>query len=381
MKYLSLFLFFSAFVNAQKLQVLDSETGKPIPNARIILKEQVLYTNDDGFAPVENNASDFEISASGFNKEHLSTFKNLVKLKPIVREIDEVKIVSVDLKELFDDLYSHYGKRYYSKPSLYDVTLKSKGFNNDKLYFLIIAEAKLWSKSNMYNFRDGYRKDYDEILQMQLNNVKYKKEIKSDAIFNAKTNEFTHSEMGESFFSFEVYRALANMKMKESKTSGKLIAEEGDEQLIKMKVKSGNGIIIEGEFKYNKVDKVITYYNMNYFQAGYKPYKRTNTDGKEYEYQLGDVSTTYEFYKKDKKYIQSLKRSEGSKFFVMYDDKKDERKFVSETIYNTFEESTKKGLENKVDFTKSIWENIPVKDDKEATVLLSKEEQEFVNQN
>jgi len=60
--------------------------------------------------------------------------------------------------------------------------------------------------------------------------------------------------------------------------------------------------------------------------------------------------------------------------------KKDERSFTTEIVYNTFTRSDKKGLDTKVDFNKSIWENVPVKEDKEATILLSKEEQEFINQ-
>jgi hypothetical protein len=315
----------------------------------------------------------------GYNKVNLALYKSTIKLKPSVRELDEVKIRSVDLKSLFEDLHQNYNKRYYDKPSVYDITYKSKSFNNDQLFFMVITEAKLWTKSNSYNYKDGIRKKYDDILQIQLNNVKYKKEAKSDALFNAKTNDFNHADMGDYFFSFEVSRILGNMKLKESKSSGKILAEDGDEQLIKVKVKSENGIIIEGEFKYNKADKAITFYSMNYQQAGYKPYNRTNTDGKEFQYQLGDVLVTYEFYKKNGTYLPSMKRKEGSKFYVIYEDKKDERKAVTEIIYNTFRESTKKGLENRVDFSKSIWENILVKDDKENTILLSKEEQEFVD--
>ena len=379
MRYISILILFSVSIQAQKLQVLDAENGKPLFNARIIIQDQILYTNDDGFAPVESTAANIEVSAVGYNKVNLALYKSTIKLKPSVRELDEVKIRSVDLKSLFEDLHQNYNKRYYDKPSVYDITYKSKSFNNDQLFFMVITEAKLWTKSNSYNYKDGIRKKYDDILQIQLNNVKYKKEAKSDALFNAKTNDFNHADMGDYFFSFEVSRILGNMKLKESKSSGKILAEDGDEQLIKVKVKSENGIIIEGEFKYNKADKAITFYSMNYQQAGYKPYNRTNTDGKEFQYQLGDVLVTYEFYKKNGTYLPSMKRKEGSKFYVIYEDKKDERKAVTEIIYNTFRESTKKGLENRVDFSKSIWENILVKDDKENTILLSKEEQEFVD--
>jgi hypothetical protein len=61
-------------------------------------------------------------------------------------------------------------------------------------------------QDNMYNFKQGFRKDYDEILQMQLNNVKYFKNIQSDSIFKGKTDEFSHEYLGNFFMNFELYR-------------------------------------------------------------------------------------------------------------------------------------------------------------------------------
>lgn len=375
-----LFLIISTALSAQKIQIVDAENNQPIANARIVLSDQLLYTNEDGFAPLESSAQNFEVSASGFQKENISNFQSVVRLKPYMRDIEEVKIINVDIKNLFEDLLKNYHKRYYDDPSLYDITFKSKGFNNDKLYFMVIAEAKLWSKSNTYNYKYGYKKEYDEMLQMQLNNVKYYKKNESKSIFNTKTKEINHEEIGNFFFNFELNRILVNMRMKGSKSVGRLLSEDGDLQLIGVKIKSENGIEIEGEITYDKKDKVVTLYDLNYIQGGFPPYKRTNTDGKEFDFQAGNANVTFDFYKKDGKYIQALKKTSGEKFFVMYDGKKDEKKFSTEIIYNTFAKSNKKGLTSKVDLTKSIWENVPVKEDKESAVLLSKEEQEFINQ-
>lgn len=380
MKHISfLFVLFSALFSAQKLQVVDAENGKPIANARIILTDQLLYTNEDGFAPVDENSKDFEVSASGFKKENFKNFSSVIKLEPVFKNIEEVKIINVDIKKIIEDLHKNYNKRYFDKPSLYDITFKSKSFNNDSLFFMVIAEAKLWTKSNSYNFRDGFKKNYDEILQIQLNNVKYKKNS-SKGVFNVKTNEFEHASMGDYFFSFEIYRLLANMNIKNSKITGRLISEDNDNQVIYVKVQSERGIDVSGEITYNKIDKVITLYDLNYQQENFPVYKRTNKDGVEFDYQLGNARVLFDFYKKDGSYIPASKKITGEKFFVTYDGKKDERSFTTEIVYNTFTKSDKKGLDPKVDFNKSIWENVPVKEDKEATILLSKEEQEFINQ-
>lgn len=375
-----LFILFSAVVYSQKIQVLDEDNSKAIANARIVSENQIVYTNEDGFAPVSAQNKRFEISAPGYQTQKLSAFRNVVKLQAKVTDIDEVKIVNVNLMPLFEDLSKNYHKRYYDEPSLYDVTLKSKSFNNNQLTMLVIAEAKMWTKSNSYNYKDGIRKNYDNILQMQLNNVKYFKK-KKEGVFNSKSNDFNHADMGDYFFNFEIQRLITNMKMKKSKTIGRLLGEKGDLQQIGINIKSENGIIIEGEMEYNKKDKVITFYEVNYQQSGYPPYKKKNTEGVEYDFQLGDVWVTFDFYKKDKTYVSALKKTEADNFKITHDGITDIRKSSTEMIYNTFSKSDKKGLEPKVDFSKDFWDNVPVKEDKETTILLSQKEQDFVNGN
>ena len=153
-----LFIFFFGFFSAQKLRVVDSENGNPIPNARIILQDQIIYTNEDGFAPVNPDAVNFEVSASGFQKEKIQAFNAQVKLKPIYKNIDEIKIINVDIKKIFEDINKNYHKKYYDDPSLYDVVYKEKGFDNNKLYFSGHCRSEVLSKNNQYNFKDGFRK-------------------------------------------------------------------------------------------------------------------------------------------------------------------------------------------------------------------------------
>lgn len=377
---LILSLFFSISAYAQKIQILDAETHQPISGARIVLADQLVYSNEDGYAPLDKQAKDFVVSAAGYKTLKAGSYQEAISLKPAVIDIEEVKIVDVDLRKLFEDIQRNYHKKYYDKPSLYDVTYKTKSFSNGKLYFLVIADAKIWSKSNAYNFREGLRKNYDDILQMQLNNVKYLKN-NSKTVFNGKSNEFSHAEMGDYFFSFEVYRLLMTINTKNTKFSGRLLSDDGEEQLISIRIKTDNGINIEGEMHYNKADKVITYFEALHQQTGYAPYKKTNTEGKQYEFQLGDVQLIYDFYKKDGKYLPALKKTIADKFIIRYDGAEEERKSTTETIYHTFSPSDKKGIEPRIDFTKNIWENIQVKENKESGMLLSREEQAFLNEN
>ncbi len=377
--YYLLFIIFFGLLPAQKLRIVDSENGNPVSNARVLLTGQIVYTNEDGFAPVDQNAADFSISASGFQSVRVRKFQPQIFLKRTYKNIDEVKLASVDIRSIFEDVNKHYKKRYYNEPSLYNVVYKEKRSDNNKLYFLAIAETKLWSRGNYYNYKDGFHKDYDKILQMQLNNVKYLKNVKSDSVFTAGASEFSHEYMGNYFFNFELNRVLFHIKDKGSKSSGWMYFEEGDEQLVSFKIRSGKGIEMEGEFRYNKADKVITYFEIHYLQDHYPMMKRKTAEGEEYDYQLGNAVLVFDFYKNNGVYVPALSRLEGNKYVAYYKGVKHERKISRELIYNTFKESDDKGLSPKVDFRKNIWDNIPIRENKNNTILLSDDEQAFVN--
>ncbi|PRB00599.1 hypothetical protein CQ046_18310 [Chryseobacterium sp. MYb7] len=375
MKYSFLLLLIFNFFSAQKLKVIDAENGKPVSNARVLLQNQIVYTNEDGFAPVEQNAVNFEISASGFQKAKVQEFRSVVKLKRVYKSIDEVKLAKVDIRKLFEDVNNNYKKRYYSDPSLYDVVYKEKKSDNNKLYFLVIAETKLWSRTNYYN----HNRSYDKNLQMQLNNVKTFKNIKSDSIFTAGIKDFSDEYMGNYFFNFELKRVVSHLKEEGSKYTGWMIFEEGNEQLVTFTIKSGLGIEMEGEFKFNKVDKVITYFEIHYLQDQYPMMKRKNAEGEEYDYQLGNAILVFDFYKNDGVYVPAMSRLEGNRYIAYYKGIRHERRSSRELIYNTFKKSDEKGLNPKMDFSKNIWDNIQVKEDKNNTILLSEEEQAFIN--
>lgn len=214
---------------------------------------------------------------------------------------------------------------------------------------------------------------------MQLNNVKYLKNVKSDNIFTGGTGEFSHEYMGNYFFNFELRRALFHIQSKDSKSTGWMVFEEGDEQEVIFKVKAGTGIEMKGEFKYNKADKVITYFEIHYLQEKFPMVKRKTAEGEEYDYQLGNAMLVFDFYKNNGVYVPALSKLEGYKYVAFYKGVRHEKNISRELIYNTFKKSDEKGLDPKVDFSKNIWDNVPVKESKNNAILLSEEEQDFVN--
>lgn len=379
MKIFYLLLFcLSSLLFSQKIKIVDAENGKAISGARIILENQVLYSNDDGFALINRDQKNFEVSAFGFKKERIQSFRSVVKLKRHYKEIKEVTIVPVDFKKIFQDVLKNYSKRYYSKPSMYDVIIKQKNFDNDKLHLMVVSEAKLWSRTNA--FSEGMYYNLNNEFQMQLNNVKYLKKNESDSIFLGNTNEFTNPYTDDIFFNFELIRILKHLKKGKAKFSGKILSDEDGEKLISFKVKPKNGSVIEGNFKYNSAQKVITYYQATYLMEHIPAQQKISKDRVIFMQKYGDATLTYDFYSKDGKYIPSFTSFEADNYKMYSKGQSHTKRLMREMIFSRFSETDKKGLDPKVNFLKNIWENVPVKEDKESAILLSDEEQAFVNQ-
>lgn len=374
-----LFIFISSFSLAQQLRVVDAESGNAISNARVIVEEKVVYSNDDGYAIVGKDVANIVISAIGYQSENMKVYQDIVRLKPTIKDIQEVKIVKIDVKPIFEEVLRNYSRIYYPKPSLYEVDFKQKSFDNEKLNFLVISNGKIWTKSNFFNFKDAIRNRENEIMQFQFDGVKFLRNIKSDSIFSGKTAETSNEKLGNFFMNFELIRVIRIMRDNQTKYSGTLLSEDQDEQLISFKTNSNEGVKLDGEMRFNKKDRAITYLAVTHLQEEYPNVKRKTTDGEDYDFKLGDVTITFEFYKKDRYYIPSFNKIEGSGFTIFYKNETHVKKFSREIIYKTFSASTKNGLDSSNDFDGSYWDGLPIKDNKETTVLLSKEEQEFIN--
>lgn len=372
------FFCLSSILFSQKIKIVDAENGKAISGARIILENEVLYTNDDGFAMVNQDQKNFEVSAFGFKKEKFQNFKSLVKLNRHYNEIREVKIVPVDFKGIFKDVLKNYSKRYYSKPSLYDVIIKQKNFDNSKLHLMVVSEAKLWSKSNAY--AEGMHHNFNSEIQMQLNKVKYLKKNTSDSIFLWNTNDFMHPFTNDIFLNSELKRVLTHLDKKKAKFSARILNDEDGERTISFKVKSFAGNIIEGKFRYDVAKKMITYYQSVYLMEDLPMQQKISRDRIIFLQKYGMAVITFDFYLKNNAYIPSFARYEIDNYKMYHQSREHTKRAIREIVFSRFEESDKKGLDPKVDFRKNIWENVEVKSGGESNILLSEEEQEFVNQ-
>lgn len=384
MKYfLLIFLFCSSVVFSQKMKqtkIVDSETGIAIPNVRIIFDHQIYYSNDDGFILLPENTKNFDVSISGYQSLSISVFQSIIHLKPLYKDIDEVKIVSIDVKKILNEVYKNYNKIYYDKPAIYDITYSQKSFENNQMKLLMVADGKFWTRDGNYNAKEAFNNKFDNFVQMQIDDLRYLKTEKGDFDIKMKNQKGNHEFVGNFFFDYELYRIISLSNRKKSITSARIIYEDQTEQEISYKIKMEADLIYSGNIIFNKKDRAITHYELVFDQKNHRPTEYKDLDGEKYQQQLPNGIYVFDFYKSGEKYVPSKisLKFEGSKY--TQGDKVFDFRNSREIIFKNFKETDEKGLQNPVIIKAAFWRDMKVSDEK-GMVNLSKEEQEFINEN
>jgi len=379
-KLLFLFLQFPIlFFAQQKVQILDSETSKPIPNARIISNQNVYYSNDDGYILLSENSNEQEISAIGYLSETVKKYAPIITLKPKYLNIDEVKMVSIDIKKILKDVSDNYSKIYSDQSQLYDITIKQRAFENNQMKLLMIADGKFWSKDGKYHPKDAFKDKFDNFVQLKIDDLRY---LKSEAYENKikmKKQNSSNDNIGDLFLNFELSRTLTFATLKRAKTSGKLLDDDGIDQDISFLIKLDSTHIYKGRLLYNKPDKAITHFELHFNQSSTKPFPLKDEDGVEYLRQLGDGILTFDYYKNGDRYIPSKIGFVVENIKTFVGDKIYENRSAREIIFKNFEKATSEGVQDPVKINQAYWKDLKVSNEK-GDILLSKEEEEFINE-
>ena len=287
MKYLQLLFFlFSGFLfsqNLKKIKVIDSQDSKPISNVRLLFSNEVVYSNDDGFALIPENVKNLETSKSGYQTEKLNKVSEIISLTPLYQDIEEVKIVNIDVKKIFKDVSNRYSEIYYDKSAIYDVTFKQRAFENNDMKLLMIAHGKFWSRDGSYNSKEAFNNKFDNFVQLQIDDLRYLKSKPYENFIKVKKQDKGHDYIGSLFFSYELFNINRFIGFKKSLTTGRLIHENKEEQEISFSIKTDQNLLYRGRITYNKKDKAITYYEMNFRQSNFPPEKMKDENGKEKE--------------------------------------------------------------------------------------------------
>lgn len=382
MKQLLLLLFFTSGLlfsqSFKKIKIVDSETGKSIPDARIIVTDQVYYSNDDGVVLLPSTDKNIEVSSSGYQTQRNITYKNTILLKPHYADIDEVKIVSVDVKKIFKEVLKNYREIYYNKPAVYDITYSQKSFENEKMKSLMIADGKYWMRDGVFNNKQAFQGKHASFVQLQIDALRYLKTEPNDFNIKIKKEKGEHDGVGNFFFSYELRRINTLSNIKKAITTGRLVYEDDVEQHIFYQVKTDADLTYNGNIIFNKRDQAITHFEMVFEQSSFKPRIHKDEDGKVYQRQFPNGTFSFDFYKSGDQYVPS-------KVSIKYDSAKFtqgeyvfEYRSAREIVYKNFRKGVVAGLQKPVDINSPFWKEMKASSDKGA-INLSAEEQQFIN--
>lgn len=359
------------------LTVVDAEDSKPVSNAKIVTDNGVFYTNEDGKVLISPQIKNIEVSAQSYEIKNIDGNSSIIPLKPVYKDIEEVAIINIDIKKLFQNTIDNYQKIYYTDPSLYTGTIKQKSFINNKLIHLLVADINIWSRYNFFNFKEN--DDPDSFFQIGLNNIKYhkSKKLDDDFIFQSVPNLVPKDFVGTSFMNYHIVGFLNSMKDLKVKT--KLLYENSGIQKIHFESEENTefGVKFSGILTYNKNDNAIINLKTNIDQKNTSS-EKTDKNGNKYTSQTTNAEVFYDFYKKNNKYIPALVTANGTGYLLQNGEKTPFSAY-QEIKLEKFQEGNKRGLKNKIDLAKTFIENVPDKSINETQTLLSKEEQDFIN--
>lgn len=376
--FFSIIFYSNIFSQIQKtITITDQETDKPIPRVRLMWKEHVFYTNDDGKVIMPSNAKDIIITSPLYLELKVVVPLEIIRLVPKYEEIEEVIIKNIDIKKnIFDNVLKNYNKNYSTLPIIYNIQIKQKAKEENKLNNLFIADLKLWLIDSEYH----NNLKYDSFAQISLEKVKYYQTRKFDRnyIFDNDIN-IRPDQFIRKIFLNDVLSGILN-DTKRYKISANIISEDSAVQTIKFKSDNieGIGIDFSGKVLFNKMDNAITYLKLDVNQA--KTFSdKTNKNGEKYKSKTTLVSFVYEFYKNGEKYIPTRYELTGRGIHI-YKNIESPYDFFQEIIYKSSEPGSKKGLFSKIDLSKNLTENVSLNNIKDTKTLLSTEEQKFVNE-
>lgn len=100
--FLTIFLYSFCYTQ-QQIQVLDAETQKPVPYAKLILRGKDYYRNteENGETSLEQGEEILEIESFGFENLKVEKNQEIYLLKPKFVDIDEVKIAKSKSSKTF----------------------------------------------------------------------------------------------------------------------------------------------------------------------------------------------------------------------------------------------------------------------------------------
>ena len=384
MKTLFLILLFTATAlpaQVAELILLDASTKQPIPNVEAYYARSLngTITNEEGKLRIAVENDTLTLSHIGYATKKIFTDKTFAKatvyLNPQEIQLDEVVLYNFDLKKKVKYVLDNYFKLYDTKAKILECTYREKMIRNDTLTRLYQVQLDWWSKSYRYT---SFKQPLEKLLQIQLKNIDYSKMLSEDKVMARSV----HLERKPMFIYIFVNTYLSfidqfgeNIDIKKVEKNKEVTKVTFNADIVinkKLNLKLENSVLVFDNTT-NAVRKVI----FNDIHQGISdkisektkvPYKSI-TDNYRLELTLTD-------YKGKLLFSSYYVRLIGA---VEYKGKRD-KLFLEHSFLRTGVENKHIKKEDRIDIQKSFHEYITPHKQGEAKFLLTKEEQDFINQ-
>ena len=371
------FFLLQSLLQAQTIEftVLDATTKLPISNVEIYYTNSIngTITNEEGKAKIALENDTLTLSHIGYTTKKNFTDKTFAKatvyLNPQEIQLDEVVLYNFDLKKKIKYIIDNYYKLYDSKSKTLECTYREKTIKNDKLIRLYQNQLNWWSKNYVYQFKEPLNK----FTHIQLKSTDYSKIIgKEEDTSNELSLEQKRLIMYLHLNPYLVFLYNAktiDVKKVEKDNEYTIVTFDADFGKFDLNVFNS---VIYFDNQTNAIKKII-FNQVPYTKEGSSekskiPYKSTP--------EFATWELTFTSYK-DKLLFSSF--AVKAKVRVEFEEKT--------YIYFSEENFLRTGIQNKhikkedrIDVEKPFFEYVTPHKQGEAKFLLTKEEQDFINQ-
>jgi len=384
MKILCLILLFTATAlpaQVAELTLLDVSTKQPIPNVEAYYTRSLngTITNEEGKLRIAVENDTLTLSHIGYATKKIFTDKTFAKatiyLNPQEIQLEEVVLYNFDLKKKVKYVLDNYFKLYDTKAKILECTYREKMIRNDTLTRLYQVQLDWWSKSYRYT---SFKQPLEKLLQIRLKNIDYSKmlsqeEVAARSVHLERTPMFIYIFVNTYLSFIDQFGENIDIKKVEKNKEVTKVTFNADIVINKkLNLKLENSVLVFDNTT-NAVRKVI----FNDIHQGIKdkvsektnkPYKSI-TDNYRLELTLTD-------YKGKLLFSSYYVRLIGA---IEYKGKRD-KLFLEHSFLRTGVQNKHIKKEDRIDIQKSFHEYITPHKQGEAKFLLTKEEQDFINQ-
>lgn len=383
--FISLYLSFGNLLYAQHVELIikDSKTSEPIPSVYVTaikaLEKIETVSNPEGKIKLPINCDSITLSHVAYEIGHVSGKQNtqgVLNLVPKITTLENVTVYSIDLREKIKNLLDDFSRFYIANERTYHCTYKETFNVDDSLVRLLQFNITWWNKA----YQADLKKSYDIQNQVAVDAVSYSRALEGRAVNSgALTNKSLFAALH-----LNNYLTGLLMQAKDYTISGIEKTNASTKIFFDASFERGGSVVGNLKDSYFIFDNNTNALVELYTQLIYAPGQVQHAVSKKNNI---PIAVTYKRETRTMSFIPDKNNKLRLSYFQFVGEHEDQlphTTYTSEnklTLYitgaekgNTISRATKIALEEK-----PIYEYIENTPKKDPSILLTNEEEQFIN--